>query len=120
MPTTEYPDYGPYHDYPNKPIGGGNPYWCCIACGASDPQINGTLSGHFAGCKWALEKRVTLAKQPQVDDPIKELTGVLRECGVVPVLWLCPQGCNGKVVWSKDKTDAECQVCGWRKSDIKS
>jgi hypothetical protein len=54
-------DYGPYHDYPNEPIGGGNPYYRCCSCGASDPQINGTLSGHFSGCKWVQKKKRELS-----------------------------------------------------------
>jgi hypothetical protein len=54
-------DYGPYHDYPNEPIDGGNPYYRCCSCGASDPQINGTLSGHFLGCKWVQKKKRELS-----------------------------------------------------------
>lgn len=53
-------DYGPYLDYPTKPIGGGNPYYCCSSCGISDPQINGTLSRHGQGCKWVVLKRLEL------------------------------------------------------------
>lgn len=49
-------DLEPYHTYPNKPIGGGNPYYCCRACGKSDPQINGELLGHYPDCKWMLNK----------------------------------------------------------------
>lgn len=56
----EIPDYGPYFNYPSNPIGGGNPYYQCSSCGASEPQINGTLSGHFDGCKWVIEKRKEL------------------------------------------------------------
>ena len=41
-----------WHSYPTKPIGGGNPYYCCSKCGVSDPQINGKLSGHRKNCSW--------------------------------------------------------------------
>lgn len=61
------PDYGPYHDYPNSPVGGSNPYWACDACGATDPRINGTLSGHFDGCKWVKTKKESLCST-QVDN----------------------------------------------------
>ena len=44
------------HDYPNKPIGGGNPYYMCAHCGISDPQINGRLRGHGSWCEWRLEQ----------------------------------------------------------------
>jgi hypothetical protein len=61
--AVEMPDYGPY-DYPNEPIGGGNPYYRCSACGASDPQVNGTLSGHFSGCEWVKQKRASFTLTP--------------------------------------------------------
>jgi hypothetical protein len=43
-----------WHDYPNEPIGGGNPYYMCSDCGISDPQINGRLRGHRSDCEWRL------------------------------------------------------------------
>ena len=58
---SNFPDYGPYHDYPNEPIGGGNPYWKCSSCGASDPHVNGTLSKHFSGCSWVKKKKLELS-----------------------------------------------------------
>ncbi len=39
-------------DYPKKPVGVGNPYWCCVYRGITDPQINGKISGYSASCKW--------------------------------------------------------------------
>jgi hypothetical protein len=39
-------------DYPNEPIGGGNPYWRCVSCKRSDPEINGRLEGHLKSCEW--------------------------------------------------------------------
>lgn len=44
-------------DYPTRPIGGKNPYHCCSACGASVPEINGSLDGHRDGCSWAEAQR---------------------------------------------------------------
>lgn len=44
-----------YNDYDNQPIGGGNPYYQCSSCGVSDPQINGTLTGHSRSCKYRLK-----------------------------------------------------------------
>lgn len=40
-----------YSDYPSKPIGKPNPYYCCAICGVSDPEINGQLESqveHYA------------------------------------------------------------------------
>jgi hypothetical protein len=56
----KYPDFGPYYDYPTQPVGGSNPYWQCVHCGATDPQINGRLSGHFYGCLYVKMKRKAL------------------------------------------------------------
>jgi len=47
----EYPEH-----YPTKPVGGRNPYYKCIYCEKTDPQIsidrdNGT-SGHYEHCDW--------------------------------------------------------------------
>ncbi len=38
--------------YPRERIGGGNPYYKCSSCGASDPQINGKVQNHFSFCHW--------------------------------------------------------------------
>ncbi len=47
-----------YHsDYENEPIGGGNPYYRCIHCKRSDPEINGRLEGHLADCVYRLAKQ---------------------------------------------------------------
>lgn len=52
------------YDYPKEPIGNGNPYWRCSACGRSDPAINGRLSGHLRGCSWRAEMvRAYLARR---------------------------------------------------------
>ena len=57
---------GPYFDYPNEPIGGSNPYYRCCACGISDPQINGTLTGHGGKCSWVREKFKSLGVPEKV------------------------------------------------------
>lgn len=44
-------------DYPSKPIGGTNPYWCCVSCGQSAPAINGRLEGHLKTCAWRVEQQ---------------------------------------------------------------
>ncbi|MBV5346750.1 hypothetical protein JZU46_00750 [bacterium] len=45
-----------YNDYENEPIGGGNPYYMCVHCKRSDPEINGRLEGHTKDCAYRLEK----------------------------------------------------------------
>lgn len=37
--------------YGREPIGGGNPYMCCVGCGRSDPEINGDIRNHGIGCR---------------------------------------------------------------------
>ncbi len=49
-------------DYPNEPIGGDNPYYCCTFCGISGPQINGRLSGHATDCEWRIKEEAKEAK----------------------------------------------------------
>lgn len=49
-----------YHDYENEPIGGGNPYYRCVHCKISDPQINGRLEGHSKYCEYRLQKEKEL------------------------------------------------------------
>ncbi len=39
-------------DYPKEPMGGSNPYYCCTACGVSDPEINGEVENHMSWCQW--------------------------------------------------------------------
>lgn len=48
-------------DYPSVPIGGGNPYQKCAACGVSAPEINGDLSGHSRDCSWRIAEGRKLA-----------------------------------------------------------
>ena len=32
------------HDYETEPIGGDNPYYRCVHCKRSDPEINGRVA----------------------------------------------------------------------------
>ncbi len=45
-----------FNDYENEPIGGGNPYYRCIHCKRSDPEINGRIEGHLPSCKYRQAK----------------------------------------------------------------
>lgn len=48
-----------YHsDYPNEPIGGGNPYYRCVYCNISDPAINGRIEGHASSCEYRRGKEL--------------------------------------------------------------
>lgn len=55
--------------------------------------------------------------KPKQSDPLKELFQFLRKNKIRWVFWTCPKGCQGRVVWNKEKTDATCQECGCKKSD---
>jgi hypothetical protein len=45
-----------YNDYPNEPIGDGNPYYRCSYCKISDPEINGYLENHAEWCEYRIKK----------------------------------------------------------------
>lgn len=45
-----------HHDYATEPIGGGNPYYRCLHCKRSDPEINGQLDKHETWCSYRLKK----------------------------------------------------------------
>ena len=47
-------------DYPQEPIGNGNPYNRCASCKRSAPEINGDLNKHGDGCEYV--KKVKLKK----------------------------------------------------------
>lgn len=50
-------DSQPYYcDYETEPIGEGNPYYRCIHCKRSDPEINGQISKHLPDCLYRLDK----------------------------------------------------------------
>ena len=52
-----------YDDYPTEPIGGGNPYYRCVHCGRSQPQINGYLNRHEQWCEYRMQKELELGGQ---------------------------------------------------------
>lgn len=57
-----------YHsDYENEPIGGGNPYYRCIHCKRSDPEINGRIKGHEPWCKYRQAKELGQPYRPFED-----------------------------------------------------
>ena len=43
-------------DYPTEPIGGGNPYYQCVHCKRSVPEINGDLKKHESWCAYRRKK----------------------------------------------------------------
>lgn len=43
--------------YENEPIGGGNPYYRCVHCKISDPQINGEINNHAVACEYRQQKQ---------------------------------------------------------------
>lgn len=45
-----------YNDYDNEPIGRGNPYYRCVHCKVSDPEINGSIEGHQEWCEYRKRK----------------------------------------------------------------
>lgn len=59
MKDTKY-----FSDYENEPIGGGNPYYRCIHCKRSDPEINGRLEGHEKYCKYRIAKELGVEYVP--------------------------------------------------------
>lgn len=59
-----------YSDYPSEPCGGTNPNWKCCFCGATHPQINGKLAGHWDGCEW-VEKKMRQLGGGGIDTKIK-------------------------------------------------
>lgn len=55
---TEQPVF--YDDFETEPIGGSNPYYKCVDCGISVPEINYTLDGHADRCAYRLRKEAEL------------------------------------------------------------
>jgi hypothetical protein len=56
-----------YFDYPSRPIGGGNPYHCCVFCLRSAPDINGRLERHESHC---LYRRVKVSPSDQLAEEL--------------------------------------------------
>lgn len=67
-----------YHDdYNTEPIGGGNPYYRCIHCKRSVPEINGDVKKHESWCKYRQQKEHGLPYRPfdEVPDGVQESLG---------------------------------------------
>lgn len=62
MRTLEY-----HNDYESEPIGGRNPYYRCIHCKRSGPEINGDIKKHDRACKYRRQKE-TGEKYTPYDD----------------------------------------------------
>lgn len=45
-----------YDDFQTERIGEGNPYYRCVHCKVSVPEINGQLNNHQKWCKYRLSK----------------------------------------------------------------
>jgi hypothetical protein len=60
-------------DYPNEPIGGDNPYYCCSSCKLSDPQINGDINRHHFWCLYRIQKQGYKLTSTQYYDLLDEL-----------------------------------------------
>lgn len=58
-----------HHDYDNEPIGGGNPYYRCVHCKVSDPEINGSIEGHREWCEYRKRKEREAGQQPTKGQP---------------------------------------------------
>ena len=53
-----------FNDYENEPIGGDNPYYRCIHCKRSDPEINCRLEGHLPSCEYRQAKERGVEYRP--------------------------------------------------------
>lgn len=47
-----------YTDYPTEPISDDNPYWRCVYCKVSMPEINGRLDRHGDWCAYRIIKEM--------------------------------------------------------------
>jgi hypothetical protein len=59
--------------YPTEPVGGDNPYYRCIYCKRTDPQINGEINNHLIGCQYRQEKQGYSLTLTQMYDLMDEL-----------------------------------------------
>jgi hypothetical protein len=70
-----------YNDYPKEPIGGRNPYYRCVHCGISDPEINGEIKNHENWCEYRIRKEheekqegiMTDKPHPLTDETIEDI-----------------------------------------------
>lgn len=62
--------------YETEPIGDGNPYYRCVHCKRSDPEINGRIDRHLPDCEYRQSKEALIrARQPGVGpgpNPLKK------------------------------------------------
>lgn len=98
-----------YHDYENEPIGGGNPYWRCVHCKRSDPEINGRLEGHDPDCEYRLKKEAEL-RMSTPGNPVADALA-LADAPVKSKAWLLAsaqmaQHCEGE----EDASDAALRI----------
>lgn len=57
-----------YHDdFETEPISGGNPYYRCVHCKRSVPEINSRLERHDATCTYRLAKESGMPYLPFAD-----------------------------------------------------
>lgn len=68
-----------YSDYDNEPIGRDNPYYRCVHCKVSDPEINGRLEGHREWCEYRIKKEKELEILKTEDINIKDILFVLND-----------------------------------------
>jgi hypothetical protein len=61
------------HNYPTEPIGGGNPYYRCVYCKLSDPQINGDINKHAFYCQYRQQKQGFKLTYEQYEDLLDEV-----------------------------------------------
>jgi hypothetical protein len=73
----------------------------------------------WAENKWleSLVKFPPVASPDTPSDPLLDLDDFLKESGMSFVFWVCHNGCQGRVEWNSDCTDATCMVCGAKRSD---
>lgn len=70
-----------YFNYPNEPIGGGNPYWRCSSCKRSDPEINGQLTRHLENCDFRKSIELKLTTKTISNTDIDKIEKYVRETG---------------------------------------
>ena len=52
-------------DYNSEPIGGGNPYYRCVDCEQSAPNIS--IHGHNANCSWLKRNKAALVLKKVIE-----------------------------------------------------
>jgi hypothetical protein len=57
-----------WYDYETTSMNGGNPYYCCVGCGKTDPAINGDIDNHGPNCT-----EVARYKQRQFEEKFADM-----------------------------------------------